>query len=86
LRFASKSCLTRRKTCDQVRADRGVWQPVDDAINETPIVIEAIGSAHQRQHAVACVLERQVKMGREPATARRHQIDDVRGAIHGPAS
>ena len=51
-------------------------------VDQAAIVAERIRPAHQREHPIARVLQRQVEMRREAAAARGDEIDDLRRAIH----
>ena len=69
------------KADDDVRADRGVRHPRADVVHERRVVRDRVRPAHRRQHPVARVLQRQMKVRRE-AAGRGDEIDDLARAVH----
>jgi len=71
-----------REPDDDVGADGGVRQAIHDAPHQSTVSGEGIRTTHLTEHAVAGVLERQVKVRGEPASGTTHQIHDGGGAVH----
>ena len=49
----------------------GVGHPRADVVDERRVLLDGVGPAHGREHAVARVLQRQMKVRREAVAARR---------------
>ena len=54
---------------------------IPNPIDELAIVVKGVGPLHGHQHAVARMLQRQMKM-RSEAARRSDQIDDGERAVH----
>ena len=54
-------------------------QAVDDGVDQAAIAGERIRTAHQPEHAIARVLQRQVEVRREAATASRRRDSTISG-------
>ena len=70
------------KAGDQVRTDRDVRQPFDQGVSQPLVEIETVGPPHSPEHGIARVLQWQVEMRSEPASAAGDELDNLGRAIH----
>ena len=68
-----------RRSC-RLRSTHGAAR--GDSVDEPRGSRRACKGAASPEHPIAGVLQRQMEVRREPAAARRHEIDDRRGAVH----
>jgi len=67
---------------DDIRANGGIRHPRVDSVHEGGILSDGVRPSHGREHPIAGVLQRKMKVRRETGGGR-DQIDDLGRAVHG---